>query len=121
MLVPVDGDEPVSGEDVAPPPELVGGGSLRSGTAPTVWSVGVSATAAGASIAAAGAGSEADESPSPALDLPIAKAAPAATSRPTTASAMTRELACTAPSHLTGEQLVRSFGLPGMRQRSVLT
>ena len=116
MLVPVDGDEPVSGEAVAPP-ELVWGGSFRFGTAPTVWSVGVSEAAAGASIAGAPAGSEDEASPSPALDLPSAKAAPAATSRPTTASAMTRELTATTLSHLTGEQVFLSVALPGMRHR----
>ena len=116
MLVPVDGDEPVSGDAVAPP-ELVCGGSFRFGTAPTAWSVGVSETAAGASIAGAPAVVDDGESSSPALDLPSAKAAPAATSKPTAASAMTRELTATTLSHLTGEQVVLSLALPGMRHR----
>jgi hypothetical protein len=122
--VPVGGEEPVSGDPVEPvsgeavaPPELLGGGSFRSATAPTVRSVGVSEAAAGASISGAPAGSDAEESPSPALAFPKAKAAPAATSRPTTASAMTRELAGTALSHLSVEHLDRSLALPGMRQR----
>lgn len=123
--MPVGGVEVVSGDvvepvpgDVVAPPELVCGGSFRSATPPTVRSVGVSEAGAGASIAGALAGSEdAEESPSPALALPTAKAAPAATSRPTTASAVTRELAGTAISHLSVEHLDRSLLLPGMRQR----
>jgi hypothetical protein len=86
----VEGAEP---DDGVVPAELVGGGFLSAGTPPTAWSRGVSSTPAGASIWATLAGS--DGSLSPAVDLPIAKAAPAATSRPTTAIAMALELSPT--------------------------
>jgi len=77
----------------------------------------MSDTAVGTSIF--GTPAAPDESLSLAVALPITNATPAAASSPTTASVTRRELTRTAPSHLTGEQLARSLGLPGRRQRFV--